>query len=103
MAKARDMAALACAVALTGCPLAMQDDFVVAGPGETTGVSAEASPSAPDGAAPSPGGCVARTCAAAGAKCGITSDGCGGILVCGICSGNRVCGAKKPNQCDKID
>jgi hypothetical protein len=28
------------------------------------------------------------------------SNGCGGMLDCGSCKANQVCGAKKPNHCD---
>jgi hypothetical protein len=45
------------------------------------------------------GGCVKRTCAAAGADCGALADGCGGLLDCGKCAAPGVCGALKPNVC----
>src|SRR5580700_6158762 len=39
---------------------------------------------------------TATTCAAQNANCGSISDGCGGILMCGMCTGNQVCGAGTP-------
>ncbi len=35
--------------------------------------------------------CAPSTCASKGARCGATSDGCGGTLQCGTCAGNAVC------------
>jgi hypothetical protein len=46
------------------------------------------------------GGCsTLTTCLAQGADCGPISDGCGGILDCGTCAANKVCGAQMPNVC----
>ncbi len=38
------------------------------------------------------GGCIPRTCEKAGANCGPIGDGCGGVIDCGKCSGDRTCG-----------
>jgi hypothetical protein len=109
MRKARASITAGLAIVLTGCPLAMQDDYVVAGSvgGETTGIDADVPTAAPDAAA-SPGGtkmnnpwCVPGLCQLLHAQCGSVPDGCGGRLDCGVCAGNRACGVKKPNQCDK--
>ena len=45
--------------------------------------------------------CTKRTCAQAGANCGVVADGCGGVTAsCGTCAGNEICGgAGVPNQC----
>jgi len=40
------------------------------------------------------------TCASAGANCGPISNGCGGVLQCGTCSGNMTCGGGgMPSKC----
>jgi hypothetical protein len=36
--------------------------------------------------------CTPRTCAEAGANCGVVPDGCGGTLQCGPCSAPHICG-----------
>lgn len=48
---------------------------------------------------PSCGGssCTPTTCATLGANCGTASDGCGGTLACGTCSGGQTCNGS--NQC----
>ncbi|HYO59022.1 MAG TPA: hypothetical protein VEU50_40255, partial [Archangium sp.] len=38
-----------------------------------------------------PSTCVPTTCAAQGKTCGSVSNGCGGWLDCGVCSGGQVC------------
>lgn len=43
--------------------------------------------------------CVARTCEAAGATCGVIDDGCGGTARCGECSADAECGRLRPNVC----
>ena len=46
------------------------------------------------------GGCVPTTCAELGDNCGMVSDGCGGTLDCGTCSGGQTCGGGgTPNVC----
>ncbi|MCC7383389.1 MAG: hypothetical protein IT384_16245 [Deltaproteobacteria bacterium] len=45
---------------------------------------------------PPPPSCTARTCAAAGAQCGVIADGCGSTVDCGTCPSNGVC---SQNQC----
>ena len=40
------------------------------------------------------GACVAKTCASAGADCGLIADGCGGVAAsCGACGTGELCGA----------
>jgi hypothetical protein len=52
------------------------------------------------GEPPQPPQCTPNTCASAGANCGFLSDGCGGLLDCGTCTGNAICGgAGTPNTC----
>lgn len=47
-----------------------------------------------------PPGCEAATCDALGLDCGTASDGCGGTLNCGGCSGDQTCGGGGvPNVC----
>lgn len=36
--------------------------------------------------------CIPKTCATLGKNCGSVSDGCGGTLTCGTCSGFETCG-----------
>jgi hypothetical protein len=44
--------------------------------------------------------CAQRTCAAAGASCGLIDDGCGMTLDCGTCPEGRACGGSGvPNVC----
>lgn len=47
------------------------------------------------------GTCTPRTCAQAGASCGVVSDGCGGLTAnCGSCPTGQTCGgAGVPNVC----
>lgn len=46
------------------------------------------------------GSCLPRTCAEAGANCGLVDDGCGGTLSCGFCGGGSTCGGGGvPNTC----
>ena len=46
------------------------------------------------------GACTPQTCQQAGAQCGITTDGCGGVTPeCGSCGSGLICGAVTPNQC----
>lgn len=48
--------------------------------------------------------CTPTTCAAQGANCGTISDGCGGMLVCGSCTGVDTCGGGgTPNVCGCTD
>jgi len=46
-----------------------------------------------------PPACAPVTCAALGKNCGSLSDGCGGTLNCGTCSGSQTCGGGKANVC----
>ena len=46
-----------------------------------------------------PDSCTPRTCAQAGAECGLVDDGCGNTLECGGCGANETCGAQQVNQC----
>lgn len=61
--------------------------------------------SGPGNSSPSgqqPGGdvdCNPATCAAEGANCGTTVDGCGGTLQCGTCAAGETCGAGGANRC----
>lgn len=58
----------------------------------TTCVSTAASATLP--------GCVPATCTSLGYACGRTSDGCGGVLDCGVCAPSEICGGfGKPFQC----
>jgi hypothetical protein len=43
--------------------------------------------------------CCPKTCAEQGFDCGLASDGCGGIINCGVCGPCEVCGLDKPNVC----
>jgi hypothetical protein len=44
--------------------------------------------------------CVPLTCEGMGKNCNVMSDGCGGTLNCGTCSGSETCGAGgTPNVC----
>ena len=44
--------------------------------------------------------CQPRTCAEDGFDCGVTIDGCGGVLRCGTCGEGEACGgAGQPNVC----
>jgi len=44
--------------------------------------------------------CVPNNCIQAGATCGVTGDGCGGVIACGSCTPPEACGgAGVPNQC----
>jgi len=45
--------------------------------------------------------CTPRTCADAGATCGVVADGCGGVTAnCGTCTNGEICGAgATPNTC----
>jgi hypothetical protein len=45
-------------------------------------------------------GCVPKTCMGNGGSCGTMSDGCGGMLHCGNCTGADGCGVVTPNVCD---
>lgn len=54
---------------------------------------------AADATADQGSGCVARTCAQAGADCGTAPDGCGGALSCGVCTEGFFCGGAGPNRC----
>ena len=47
------------------------------------------------------GTCTPRTCAQAGAQCGVVADGCGGVTAdCGTCPSGQICGgAGVANQC----
>lgn len=48
-----------------------------------------------------PGSCTPRSCAAAGAECGVVGDGCGGVTAdCGSCPTGQTCGGGGvPNVC----
>jgi hypothetical protein len=48
---------------------------------------------------PPPPTCTPRTCAQAGANCGLIGDGCGGMLSCGTCTPPHFCGGGGPNMC----
>ena len=43
--------------------------------------------------------CTPTTCTEAGVECGTIDDGCGGVLDCGQCTGNGICGATQQNIC----
>ena len=106
MMNARVFAAVACGILLAGCPLAMRDDYVVQSEDIGDPDRDAGAPPAVDAAtvpidAPPP--CLPSTCQKVGAQCGSIPDGCGATLDCGICKGDRVCGAKMPNHCDKED
>jgi hypothetical protein len=45
--------------------------------------------------------CAPKTCTALGAQCGSVSDGCGGLLDCGVCKTGQVCGGTQPNHCSR--
>jgi hypothetical protein len=45
--------------------------------------------------------CVPMSCAAQGASCGPISDGCNGVLDCGLCKPPLRCGATTPNVCGR--
>jgi hypothetical protein len=47
------------------------------------------------------GGCVPKTCAVLGYKCGMTGDGCGNTIDCGNCPTGQICGAGGPGKCGK--
>jgi hypothetical protein len=110
------MAVAPFALFLAGCPLAMEDDFVIQGADDTPAPSAP--PMTPPGPAMPPGSttppvdagglpvdvrvCVPTNCLLLGAQCGTASNGCGGMLDCGVCKGkDQQCGTKAPNRCDK--
>ena len=44
-------------------------------------------------------GCQPATCAAQGKNCGLLPDGCGGVVACGGCSGDGICGLLTVNVC----
>jgi len=46
--------------------------------------------------------CVAKTCANLGANCGYAGDGCGGVVFCGSCASNEVCGLDLPSVCSPL-
>jgi hypothetical protein len=106
-------------LALAGCPLTMQDDYVVESvdrgianppvdPPDAATNMPEGSTELPDAAASAPdamigtGPCTRTTCAASGFNCGMVGDGCGAMLDCGSCKPDQVCGAKRPNHCDRV-
>src|ERR1019366_1725930 len=43
--------------------------------------------------------CTPTTCAAQGFDCGVNSDGCGGTIDCGTCSGGNLCGVGGFSKC----
>jgi hypothetical protein len=47
-----------------------------------------------------------KSCASAGAACGVIGNGCGGTIDCtkelGACAAGSICGLKTPYQCDKV-
>ena len=47
--------------------------------------------------------CVPRTCTQLAVDCGPQGDGCGGVVDCGKCAGNEVCGAGGPSKCGKAN
>jgi hypothetical protein len=94
------------AVVLSGCPFAMNDDYVVERtvvveppvPVVDAGVPGVDDAGAPATDAPT---CVPTTCQKLDAQCGTIADGCGGMLDCGACKEDQVCGLNRPNHCDK--
>jgi len=91
------------ALVLTGCPLAMTDDYVSQGADDRTpaAVVDAGSTSMDAGVLPiDVRVCVPTTCLLLGAECGTAPDGCGAMLDCGMCKGDHPCGTKKPNRCD---
>lgn len=68
------------------------------------GVTGEAMPALQDAAssydATSEAGiCFPRTCASEGHACGDAPDGCGGVIDCGACPKDTICGGGGPNKC----
>jgi hypothetical protein len=98
MATTRLLVAVSDVVLLTGCPLAMRDEYAIGSPDDGPPGDASDTDAAPIDA---PSGCVPQTCHALGAQCGSVGDGCGGTLDCGACTGSRVCGFDKPNHCTR--
>jgi hypothetical protein len=94
------------AFVLTGCPFAMDDDYVVErtvvveppAPAVDAGAPAVEDAGAPAIDVPP---CVPTTCQKLDAQCGPIADGCGGMLDCGTCKADQVCGLMKPNHCDR--
>jgi hypothetical protein len=43
--------------------------------------------------------CTPRTCAQLKLSCGPAADGCGGLLDCGSCPDNQICGGGGPGVC----
>jgi hypothetical protein len=69
--------------------------------GPCTGETLPNAPGACGGAPPKPdagGGCTPVTCASVHAQCGYISDGCGGTVDCGSCSGGASCGRSDNGQ-----
>lgn len=102
------------ALALAGCGDSDPLDSHAGSGGSTTGAStsgASAGTTEPTSAgatatvaatttADMTAGCVPTTCQAAGAACGALADGCEGVLDCGSCPGDHVCGnGVAANQC----
>src|SRR5689334_6815790 len=96
-------------ILLTGCPFAMDDDFVVsqldagAVPPNPRASDAAIAPesghpsgsdtgsdgaTAPEGG----GGCVPTSCPTLGLDCGLVADGCGHAMNCGTCTPPATCG-----------
>jgi hypothetical protein len=44
-------------------------------------------------------GCATKTCAEWGFSCGMNSDGCGGVIDCGTCTGAEFCGGGGYSRC----
>jgi hypothetical protein len=111
MAATRLLVAVSDVFLLTGCPLAMRDEYAIGSPDDGQQIDDGSDSSTGGGDAPTlapdsapidaPSGCVPQTCHALGAQCGSVGDGCGGMLDCGACTGNRVCGFDKPNHCTR--
>jgi len=51
------------------------------------------------GTTSAPPNCVPTTCTAEGKNCGVISDHCGGLLGCGACQGDDICGGAAANVC----
>ncbi len=77
--------------------------------GQDAGGNDSAMNGAPDGGGGGTSGqngtievCTPRTCAELGANCGFNADGCGGIINCGQCGQDEMCGLFELNVCGDV-